>query len=130
MALNVSIAFPQSADASAVVANGLLVQRFELREALSELFELSLEVLSPDPAIAESAIVGQPVVIDFGDEPFLKQIQGIVRAMVQRTAVPTGASRYEWIVVPPLWLTTRRRDHRIFQELSVPEIVEMVSTGP
>ncbi len=130
MALNVSLAFPTSADASAVVANGLLVQRFELREAMSELFELTLDVLSTDPAIPESAIVGQPVMIDFGDEPFLKQIQGIVRAMVQHTAVPTGTSRYEWIVVPPLWLTTRRRDHRIFQHLSVPEIVEAVLVDP
>jgi type VI secretion system secreted protein VgrG len=130
MALNVTLAFPTSADASAVVAGGLLVQRFELREAMSELFELTLDVLSTDPAIAESAIVGQPVVIDFGDEPFLKQIQGIVRAMVQHTAVPTGASRYEWVVVPPIWLTTRRRDHRIFQHLSVPEIVEAVLVDP
>ena len=130
MALNVTLAFPTSADASAVVASGLLVQRFELREAMSELFELTLDVLSTDPAIAESAIVGQAVVIDFGDEPFLKQVQGIVRAMVQHTAVPTGTSRYEWVVVPPLWLTTRRRDHRIFQHLSVPEIVEAVLVDP
>ena len=126
MPLNVTIAFPGSADASAIVANDLKVRRYELREAMSELFELTVEVLVPDPSIDEKAIVGQAVVIDFGDEPFLKEIHGIVRQMEQRTAVQSGDSLYAWLIVPPLWLTTRRRDHRIFQDLSVPEIVEAV----
>ncbi|MFO0761129.1 MAG: type VI secretion system tip protein TssI/VgrG [Byssovorax sp.] len=130
MALNITLSFPTSPDASAIVANGLLVQRFDLSEAMSELFELSVEILSPDPAIAEQAFVGEPVVVDFADEPFVKEIQGIVRAMVQHTAVPTGTSRYTLTVVPPLWLCTRRRDHRIFQHLSTPEIVEAVLLDP
>jgi type VI secretion system secreted protein VgrG len=130
MPLNVTLGFPKSPEASTVVAAGLKVQRYELHEALSELFELTLEVLSSDPAIDMAAIVGQPVVIDFGDEPFLKEIQGIVRHAVQRTAVPTGDSKYEWTVVPPLWLATRRRDHRIFQNLSAPAIVAAVLADP
>jgi type VI secretion system secreted protein VgrG len=93
---------------------------------MSTPFELTLEVLSTDPAIDVAAIVGQPIVVDFGDEPFLKEIQGLVRHAVQRTAVPTGDSKYEWTVVPALWLTTRRRDHRIFQKMSVPAIVAAV----
>ncbi|MFS8068829.1 MAG: type VI secretion system Vgr family protein [Byssovorax sp.] len=130
MPLDVTLGFPSSPDASALVASGLKVQRYELHEAVSELFELTIEVLSTDPAIGMAAIVGQPVVVDFGDEPFLKEIQGVVRRAVQRTAVSSGDSRYEWIVVPRLWLTTRRRDHRIFQDLSVTEIVAAVLADP
>ena len=130
MPLNVTLAFPSSPDASAAVANGLKVQRYDLHEAMSELFELTIEVLSTDPAIGMAAVVGQPVVVDFGDEPFLKQIQGVVRRVVQRTAVSTGDSRYEWIVVPRLWFSTRRRDHRIFQNLSVTDIVAAVLADP
>ena len=126
MPLNVTVSFPASADAAAVVANDLKVRRYELREAMSELFELTVEVLSTDPSIDEHAIVGQEVVVDFGDEPFLKEIHGIVRQMEQRTAVQSGDSLYAWVIVPPLWLTTRRRDHRIFQDLSVPEIIDAV----
>jgi type VI secretion system secreted protein VgrG len=129
MPLNVTVAF-QSAAASAAVASGLKVQRYELHEALSELFELTIEVLSPDPALDEQAIVGQQVVIDFGDEPFLKEIHGLVRRMTQRTSVTTGDSKYEWVIVPPLWLTTRRRDHRIFQNLSIPDVVSAVLADP
>lgn len=70
MSLDVTLAFPKSSDASALVAAGLKVQRYELHEAMSELFELTLEVLSSDPAIDVAAVVGQPIVVDFGDEPF------------------------------------------------------------
>ncbi len=51
MPLNVTLGFPGSPDASAAVANGLKVQRYDLHEAMSELFELTIEVLSTDPAI-------------------------------------------------------------------------------
>jgi type VI secretion system secreted protein VgrG len=122
MPLNVTVSFSTSADAP----SDLKVRRYELREAISELFELTVEVLSSDPQIDEDAVVGQAVVVDFGDEPFLEEIHGIVRQMEQRTAVPSGDSLYVWTVVPPLWLTTRRRDHRIFQNASVPEIVAAV----
>src|SRR4051812_17705034 len=100
MTLDVCLSFPKSPAAAATIAGGLKVRRYELREALSEFFELTLEVLSPDPAMEESAVVGQAVTIDFGDEPFLKQMQGIVRQVIQRTAVPTGDSLYVWTVVP------------------------------
>ena len=130
MPLNVTLAFPKSSDASALVAAGLKVQRYELHEAMSELFELTLEVLSSDPAIDVAAVVGQPIVVDFGDEPFLKEIQGIVRRAVQRTAVTAGDSKYEWTIVPPLWLTTRRREHRIFQNLNVIAIVAAKLADP
>ena len=130
MPLNVTLGFPKSPDASALIAAGLKIQRYDLREAMSEPFELTLEVLSTDPAIDVAAIVGQPIVVDFGDEPFLKEIKGIVRRAVQRTAVPTGDSKYEWTVAPALWLTTRRRDHRIFQKMSVPAIVAAVLADP
>ncbi len=130
MPLNVTVTFPSSRAASAALAEGLVVRRFELREAMGELFELTVEVLSPEPALSERAFVGHSMVVDVGDEPFVREVQGIVRRMVQRTAVPGGNSLYVWTIVPPLWLTTRRRDHRIFQNKSVPEIVEAVLTDP
>src|SRR4051794_17466596 len=102
--LNVCLSFPESSTASTAVADGLKVRRYDLCEALSEHFELTIEVLSTDPAMQESAIVGHAVTIDFGDEPFLKQIRGIVRQVAQRTAVPTGDSLYVWVVVPAVWL--------------------------
>ena len=130
MPLNLLFSFPTSPDATAVVAAGFKVQRYELRESLSALFELTIEVLSPDPAIDMAAVVGQPVAVRFDDEPFLKELRGVVRHAAQRTAVPGGDSKYEWIIVPPLWFTTQRRDTRIFQDLTVAEILALVVADP
>jgi type VI secretion system secreted protein VgrG len=66
------------------------------------------------------------LLVTLGAEPFLKEVRGIVRRMEQHTAVPGGDSHYVLAIVPPLWLTTRRRDSRIFQNMSVPEIVDAV----
>jgi type VI secretion system secreted protein VgrG len=130
MPLNLSFSFPTSSEATAVVATGFKVQRYQLREAISALFELTIEVLSSDPAIDMAAVVGQPVAVRFDDEPFLKELRGVVRRATQLTAVPTGDSTYEWIIVPPLWFTTQRCDTRIFQDLTVAEIVAVVLGDP
>jgi len=105
------------------------VTRFELREAMSELFELTLELLLPDPTLDMKGIVGQFARVGLRDEPIHGEIEGIVRRARQLSSEPTGTSRYEIIVVPPLWLTTRRKDHRIFQDLSVIDIVGKVLEG-
>ena len=131
MALNVTLTFtdePQSPIA------GLLVHRYHLRDAMSELFECQMVVASTDLALDMATVVGQPVTVGFTDEPFLQQISGLVRGVRQlTTALATSsaaaASLYEIDVVPRVWLTTRRRDHRIFQKKSVPEIVNEVLGG-
>jgi type VI secretion system secreted protein VgrG len=130
MPLNLSFTFPSSPEATALVAAGFKVQRYELREAISTLFELTIEVLSSDPAIDMAAVVGQSVAVRFDDEPFLHELRGVVRHAAQLTAVPTGDSKYQWIIVPPLWFTTQRRDTRIFQDLAVAEILALVLADP
>lgn len=124
--LNVTVdLFPSSG----LVALSNCVPRYELRQGLSELFELTVELVLTDPAFDPKETVGQLVGVSFGDEPYLFQIEGIVRRLRQLSAEPTGVSRYEIVVVPPLWLTTRRRDHRIFQDKSVVEIAKEVLSG-
>lgn len=105
------------------------VARYELREGLSELFELTVEILLAEPSFDPRDAVGQLAGVSFDDEPFLFQIEGIVRRMRQLSAEQTGASRYELIIVPPLWLATRRRDHRIFQDKNVIDVTREVLTG-
>ena len=130
MTLDVTLTFPDSAEAAAVVQANTVVRRYELREAMSALYELTVEVLLTDPSVDERAIAGQTVVVAFGAEPFLKEVRGMVRRVEQRTAVQDGASLYVWTIVPPLWLTTLRRDNRIFQDMSAPEIAAAVLADP
>lgn len=79
-------------------------------------------------------MVGQPVTVGFGDEPFLTRMTGIVRLCRQLTSVlddgpDAGAALYELEVVPPHWLLTRRSDHRIFQNQTVPQMVDTILAG-
>lgn len=124
MALNVTLSFPESAGIS-----GLKVRRYDLSDALSAMFELTIEALSSDVGIAQSDVVGQPVVVDFSDEPIIKQIRGIVWTMKQASAVIGGDSRYVLTIVPTIRLTTQRVDHRILQNKNVPEMVDEVLSG-
>src|SRR5262245_26441478 len=123
MALNVTLTFPRSQ------LTGLTPLRLELNEAISACFELVLDIESTDHGIDMRKVVGESIVVSLHDEPLLSEIEGLVRRVDQLTTEPTGQSRYRLFVVPPLWLSTRRRDHRIFKDQSVPEIVAAVLAG-
>ncbi len=118
------------------VASGesLSVRRFEIAEAISELFEISLVVRTENPSVDLEAIVGQPasfrvtVALEGADVPH-RGWSGIVRSIEQVKAIaPSGAgielSTYSLTLVPALWLLTQRRNHRIFQHLSIPDITD------
>ncbi|XXY21031.1 type VI secretion system tip protein TssI/VgrG [Sorangium sp. So ce216] len=120
MAIDVSLTFPGSG------VTGLEVHQIEYRDALNELFELTLDVMSTDPEVDLSSVVGEEIVVELNTEPFLKKVRGIVRRVRQLSAEPTGVSRYELVVVPPLWLTTRGADHRIFQNLTADDVCKVV----
>ncbi|MGK4005976.1 type VI secretion system tip protein TssI/VgrG [Sorangium sp. So ce1036] len=120
MAIDVSLTFPTSG------VTGFEVHQLDYRDALNELFELTLEVTSPDPEVDLSSVVGEEIVVDLGAEPFLRRVRGIVRRVRQLSAEPTGVSRYELAVVPPLWLATRCVDNRIFQHLTADAVCKVV----
>ncbi|MGK3964768.1 type VI secretion system Vgr family protein [Sorangium sp. So ce118] len=120
MAIDVSLTFPGSG------VTGFEVHQIEYRDALNELFELTLDVMSTDPEVDLSSVVGEEIVVELNTEPFLKKVRGIVRRVRQLSAEPTGVSRYELVVVPPLWLTTRGADHRIFQNLTADDVCKVV----
>ncbi|AUX21777.1 uncharacterized protein SOCEGT47_022650 [Sorangium cellulosum] len=111
-----SLTFPTSG------VTGFEVHQLDYRDALNELFELTLEVTSPDPEVDLSSVVGEEIVVALGAEPFLRRVRGIVRRVRQLSAEPTGVSRYELAVVPPLWLATRCIDNRIFQHLTADDV--------
>ena len=109
----------------------LLVNSFTGSERLSGLFSFELELLADvqankDAQVSADAIVGQPVTVemelsDHSHRPF----HGIVKRFVQY-----GKDRrfayYRADVVPWMWLLTLTANCRIFQNLTVPEIVAKI----
>ncbi|WP_437579851.1 type VI secretion system Vgr family protein [Sorangium sp. So ce887] len=123
MAIDVRLTFPTSG------VTGFEVHQLDYRDALNELFELTLDVVTTDPEVDLSSVVGEEIVVELDGEPFLKKVHGIVRRVRQLSAEPTGVSRYELAVVPPLWLSTRGADHRIFQNLTADDVCEVVASA-
>nr|WP_275066932.1 type VI secretion system tip protein VgrG [Achromobacter spanius] len=99
------------------------VVEFTLHEALSETYRLCLELSSSDPAIDFGTLLDQPGLFTIwrGDGP-VRHVHGIVTEFVQ---ADTGfrRTRYRVVVEPSLARAALCSDWRIYQHLSVPEIL-------
>ena len=112
-------------------ADVLLLARIQGTETLSALFQFELEMLSERPNdVAFAKLLGQPVTvtIQVPGSP-IRHINGIVTRLVQGGQVLAGNTtlvEYRATLVPRFWLLTKRRQNRIFQQLSIPDILKQV----
>src|SRR5262245_27342014 len=112
--------------------SSLAVSRFAVQERVSSLFTVTIWALSDDPNIDLDTIVGQPASFhassgaSFAPLGGERHWAGICEHMALVAVAPTGRSTYQLRIVPTMWLLTQRRGHRIFQRLSIPEIVDKI----
>jgi type VI secretion system secreted protein VgrG len=106
--------------------DGLLLQSLSGREGMSQLFSYELELLSEDPGIPFAQIVGQraTVAIRLGDGSE-RCINGFINRFSQ-SGSDDRFTYYQAELVPWLWLLTRTADCRIFQNMTVPDIIEKI----
>jgi type VI secretion system secreted protein VgrG len=110
-----------------VLSPPLLVRSLRGRESISSLFSFELELLSEDPAIVGADRMGQPMCVGLerlDAEP--RYFHGIVSRFRAGESTVEDLRAYRAEIVPKLWLLQMTADCRIFQNKSVPEIVEMV----
>lgn len=106
----------------------LLVNTFTGSERLSGLFSYELQLLADvqtnkHTQVKAEAIVGQPVALELElSASSHRRFHGIVKRFVQY-AQDRRFAYYRAEVVPWMWLLTLASDCRIFQNLTVPEIV-------
>lgn len=114
------------------------VLAFEGREALSKPFSYRIEFTSPDHAIAKEAMLMKaasltlqaPVDQGFGikiQQP-VRVIQGVVSDFA-RLGTSKDETRYALTLAPRLALLDRSRQNAIYQDMSVPQIVEKILRG-
>lgn len=104
----------------------LLLTSFAGQEEMSRLFRYELEMLSPRDSIPASEIVGKNVtfrVLLADKQP--RHFNGVVSRFTAGSR-ETGLRRYYAEVVPWLWFLTRTADCRIFQNKTVPQIIEQI----
>ena len=105
------------------------VTKFSVNEPMSSMFEVVVTASSPDATFDPGSFVGKGAAFRFAHH-----VGDIIRAGICSKATlvstqPDGATTstlYEFVISPALWRTTLRRNNRIFQQMTVPEIVSKV----
>lgn len=99
----------------------LSVRSFSVVEELSTPFDISIVARSPDEDIDLDAIVGHGAAFKVASS---LAWSGIVQFAEQVDVEPDGLSTYFLRIVPGLSRTSLRRNNRIFQHLSIPDITK------
>lgn len=104
----------------------LAVRSIAVQEQLSRLFQIEAELSSEDGTVDFDKVVGQNTTIrlQIGQKE-TRYFNGYVSRFVQ-VANQGGYAHYRATIVPWLWFLTRTADCRIFQQKTVPEIIEEV----
>ncbi|MFO7561801.1 MAG: type VI secretion system tip protein TssI/VgrG [Enhygromyxa sp.] len=101
------------------------VAGLQLSERFNEPYQLRLELRSDDPMAEAINMLGRPVSVSIERGPLQREVHGIVESVEDGIAEQDHAiTTLE--VVPALMALGHRRTSRIFQELSVTDILQQV----
>ncbi|MCR5893338.1 MULTISPECIES: type VI secretion system tip protein VgrG [Burkholderia] len=108
----------------------LVLVDFQCAEGLSQNFEIHVRLASQDPNIELKKMIGQPVTITLQLTDALasseeRYFHGYV-ANFTHLDNDGGFTVYSAVIVPWLWMLSRRRDIRVFQEENTEDILSKV----
>src|SRR4030095_3121839 len=105
----------------------LVLQSLEGVEGISQLFRFNLDLVSEESSLDAKKIVGQEaaVRIALSDFKSYRYIHGIVSRFSQGTR-EHELYRYRAELVPQFWILTRRAQSRIFQNMTVLDIIQKI----
>ena len=111
----------------------LSVRRFVVRERLGEPFEIHIEACSPHEDLSFHSLVGRGAAfrLHTGTRHHAQDCRfwsGVCSHIEQIRAESTGLSTYALRIVPRLWLLGFRKNYRVFQHQSAPDIIHALLT--
>ena len=110
--------------------SSLSVRKFRVEEALSSLFQIHVVARSPHDDLDLAAFVGKAAGFSLTASGGLglceRTFRGICVDMRMVQGESAGLSTYEIQIAPTLWRLTQRTNNRLFQHVSIPEIVETI----
>ena len=107
--------------------DALLLDSFDGYERVSQLFRFVLRLLSPDPNLDLQALLTKPAVVSLKlAEESERHLHGHISRIKLLEYGEDGMAAYEAEMVPWLWFLQHFSDCRIFQNKTVPDIVEQV----
>ncbi|NVZ72335.1 type VI secretion system tip protein TssI/VgrG [Pseudomonas costantinii] len=105
------------------VVSDFQVLAFKGSEVLDQPYFIQLELVSENPSLDLEALLHQPAYLDFGEAD--AGLHGQVYA-IGRDDPGGQLTRYHLTLAPRLACLAHRRDQRIFQQRSVPQIIASV----
>src|SRR5436190_19014420 len=107
--------------------DALLLDSFTGSERVSTPYRYTLRLLAPDPNIKMKDLMAKPAVLSLRlDEDKERYIHGHVSRMKLLEYGEDGMAVYEAEIVPWLWFLTLYSNCKIFQNKTVPDILEQV----
>ncbi len=114
----------------------LLIERLTATEGISQLYSIELELVHAEEeegyvptSVSNQQILGKGVSISIKQsDGTSRMFHGIVQQFFQGTR-HVRFSFYKAVIVPQVWLLTQKRQSRIFQQQSVPDILKKVFDG-
>src|ERR1700761_2975634 len=111
---------------SALAPDQLMIKDATVREELGRMSIMDLDLLSPNENLALDDLLGKGMSIELVlDNDQSRFFHGIVAECAQLGRLGSFA-RYSAKVVPLLWYLTRLSDCRIFQQVTVPDIIKKI----
>lgn len=110
--------------------DGLLFWKLNGREALSEAFEITVQLLSTDARIDRKSLLGQPISVAIPTQGLLSGGTRWLNGKITRVGVHsqelngTRYAVYSVVMEPDVWPMKRDRNLRIFQSQTIPATVK------
>ncbi len=102
------------------------VYAFSGEEEVCKPYEFRIELVSRSPNADVTGLLGTPACLSIADKSGEKRlVHGLIREMEQLHTA-NAFTHYRCVLVPRLWFLGQIIDHRIFQNLSVVEIIEQI----
>src|SRR5262249_3570467 len=110
--------------------DALLLVGFSGHEGISQLFSFEMELLAENKNdIAFEKVLGQKVTLSLTLPKGKKRYLSGICHWIMQGASDDKFTAYRMQIVPQFWLLTKRVQSRIFQHLTVPDILQKVLKG-
>lgn len=116
--------------------NYLLIQRLRCSEALNQLFRIELELVHEENAdsitpttIDPKKVLGNPMIVSVHQAGSTERYFNGICVQFTQGSRTSYFSQYRAELVPKVWMLTQNSQSRIFQNKTVPQILEEVLKG-
>lgn len=113
-------------ESSALDSDAFTVVGFEGEEAISTPYWFDIDLLSRDPELDAAEIVGKPATLTLDSDKLEspRKIHGVVAEFEVVRHAPGDQYFYRALLVPRLWFMSLSRQNQIYQNKTIPEIIE------